>query len=303
MLMNLESSGESRIPTPNLFHQFNPFEKLASSKRQQLKGDLRYLKTTYGLKIVMGRLNPSDDPDLAWINKLTLSQAVRAVRVVREEVSKYPPEYLQYGRIEHIRLVRSFFRSRSGWLSGWAPYLGGYDIYLSTDQNGNFPDRGVIHHEIFHVSDFSGFDDHLRQTTQDKIVQPIIERHSAESYLAPWLLLNPRGSEHYLMTNSRYNAFLRRHNIRDGTNPIQGFARVYGLKDPWEDRATVAQLLMTKPKEAEKRQRQDSVLRNKLNEILRQMAERSGGRMTGRFLDDLISGRVKAGYWIKKLPN
>lgn len=295
--MELEQSGKSRVLLFNPLHFLNPIEALARSKRYQLKDDLQYLRDEYGLSVEMGRLNPSDHPNIAWIDKLVLPQAVRAVRVVREEVSKYPPEYLQFCGIKHFRLVRSFLKNRSGWPLGWAPYADGDYVYLGTNQNGNLPNKGTLHHEVFHISDYRGFDKRVSQSAENQTDKPVMEKLTMETYLASWLSLNPHGIEHYFMRNSKYNAYLRKHNIRDGATPIRGFARVYGLKDPWEDRATIAQLLMSQPKEAERRQRYDPMLRAKLNEVLTVLAERSEGRMSGKFLNDLMAGRVKEGYW------
>jgi hypothetical protein len=273
--------------------------------RRQLKGDLKYLKDRYGLRIIMGRLNSQDDPDIVSIKKLSLLEAVTAVRVLREEIIKYPPEYIRYSKVDTVRLVRDLVcqnkrHPKGESLDGLAVYED-HLVYFSTNNGDMLDFRDTIHHDLFHMSDDEASD--LEQEASVISLLASIIFKSPPLYLLGkqilsfinflreynWASLNPKGKAAYIGDD-----------YQQLSEPPDGFVSDYGTYDLYEDRSTVAALLMTDIKEALLSAENDDILQKKIIDIMGLFKIRSLGRMDSQYFNDLLQGKVREGYWEKK---
>ncbi|MCL5746761.1 MAG: hypothetical protein M1277_00550 [Patescibacteria group bacterium] len=231
--------------------------------RESVRDNIAYLRDVYGLTVEMRGQTEEDEQSLA-INKLKLIEAGDATRVLRKEISKYPPEFIEQCRVKAIRFVFSLKQGEN--VIDGVTYPDGTVYVVATPLVNN-----TIHHELFHASDYN---QHSRMNPRLKDFGRVLEYRY-------WNLVNHNG-----YVGDKYEGC-------DST----GFATDYGRMNVYEDRATVAELLMTYPQVATIRAAEDPVLSDKIDRIKTIMRQRSGGRMNLRYFSDLTQGKVREGYW------
>lgn len=256
-------------------------ERSSSGKHEafwRLLGDLRFIRHSYDIRVKVGRRISSDlknvsferyDPDTIIANE--------GVASFRKILSKYPPEFIRFCGITQTRMVEKLLlgkhrywkghRTVGGLASPEGPiYVAGYDL------------EGIVHHEIFHRADQELCKlENIRRQRRRQLEWKGLNKH----YTTPYLY----GSYWQLTPEERLKL------------SYQGFAEPYGRVDIWEDRATVAELLMTDLEEAKIRMSEDKTLAQKAFIIYRDLYHWSGGRMNGRYFEALRRGQVDEEYW------
>lgn len=259
--------------------QMFPTHEIVNPQRQ-LREDLRYIQGIYGIKVSMHRIPEEGEGYAQSARKLKLQEAIPAVHALREEISKYSPEFINFCKIKQIRLFESPILLKRESDSDEEENIGGFvdynnrSIYFSMGFDGIPSLVENFHHEVFHMSD----ERYILGQPSDKLDKA-------------WRDLNETDDKVYLRDD--YDRVVE----DEGDFSYEGFAWVYGRKNEWEDRATMAELLMVKPGEAIDRAKQDHVLDNKLQKIMVLFHERSNGLMDNKYFSDLSLGNVKEGYW------
>lgn len=236
----------------------------------QLKDNLAFLRDTYGIRVKLSR-GTTGDLETATFKRWTApSIALQDAVILRRELVKYPPEFIKFCGITRLRFVQNLSLEDHEYWEG-SKDVGGLaspsgSVYIASYG------EDTIHHEIFHRADQQSGE--LNEKQQRK-----------------WKKLN-RLSNPYL-----YRAYWNM-SWQDRTKlPIDGFARGYGRVDVWEDRATVAELLMSDLKKLEQKAEEDEVLANKVKRVVIDLHRWSGGRMNKQYFEDLKAGKVQEGYW------
>ncbi len=220
------------------------FRWIAKKARVRLREDLADLREGYGVHLKMGREGRFDADTSITLKKLGLLSAVFPVKAVREEFNKYSPEYIRALNIGRLRLGKNLWTiGRNGKLSelGGATVKKNGDVYLSS-YGGIKELRKSIHHELWHRHDQ---------------VQKL-------STYRDWAGLNPDGATVYL--RFRYNFEDEDHDVK-----VPGFAIRYGMMNEQEDRATIAEELMTNARDLLGRTKNDPVLGAKVARIMTDM--------------------------------
>ena len=265
--------------------------------RKQLREDLQYLKSSYGIRPEMRRRTKTDEADITHIEKLNLLQAAEALRTVRRELAKYPQEYLQFCALERLRLVKTL-QTQEKDLQGEALYTGrAYHedriLYLATSGEGLYSLQGTLHHELFHLSDSAQIQRNTQMNTYHFSNRRLAHLIYQRMYDHEWEKLNPQEEKAYVG-----QAYFT-HPLRENEKDLEGFALPSGTIDPWEDRATIAGVLLTDPKTTFEKAQRDMVFRAKLERIMALYKERSRGKMDESYFTDLAAGKVIEGYWKK----
>ncbi len=255
----------------DLSYTLNPLFREGVVMREQLKEDLGFIHSTYGLQLKMGRQTELDASTIKIPSKLTLIEAVPAVHAIREEIAKYPTEYIQYCDIARFRLVRNLIDLEDD-VNPEAAGMAIEDdkhIYLALEKNDIDYLRKTFHHEVFHRGD--------QRMLEQANRAPLPYRHSSELktkfFDRGWANINPQGEFTYLYDDYKLQ------NGESSFDKVKGFARRYGKKDEMEDRATIAEYLMTDPQMLFNRATNDNVLRKKVNRIIQIFSARSNGIM------------------------
>lgn len=238
----------------------------------QLKDNLSLLGDTYGIQIRLGRGLTGDLETVTFKRWTAPSIALEDVGILRKELAKYPPEFIRFCGITQFRLVKELSLEDHEYWEG-SKNVGGLassrgPLYIAACG------EDTIHHEIFHRADQQSGE--LNYKKQRK-----------------WKRLN-RLSNPYL-----YRAYWDMPEEDQSKLPISGFAKRYGRVDIWEDRATVAELIMSNFGKLEQRAEEDEVLANKTKRIIIDLYRWSGGRMNDQYFKDLKAGKVQEGYWQK----
>lgn len=256
-------------------HQMRNYALIDRVSGKSIASDLRFLNVVYGINI--SALDQTEvDPEGVKISGLYRGELWVALQVLRQEIIKYPPDFIER-LIKQARLV--------SWLTTQHPSdknkrirvgglvtHGGYTYFGQYFSDEPFT-RQIVHHEVEHRADMD--ENWINDYGED------VKR---------WQGYNPR--RYYI--GNRYWDLSTPQRARFHTD---GFARLYGRIDLLEDRATVAEMLMTDPEEAYKRGGKDEVLRLKVNHLKADYARRTGGRMGEQYFEDLAAGRVNEDYW------
>jgi hypothetical protein len=150
-------------------------------------------------------------------------------------------------------------------------------VYLSFDEQEIDEFRGTIHHEFFHRGDQRLQEEADRahaSVRADKRTQVVF-------FDRKWANLNLRGERVYRDDNYRLKSGQR------DSDHIKGFARRYGTIDELEDRATIAEELMTNPAAFFRRCQEDRILMKKTMRVIDLFQERSNGLMDMSYFQNL----------------
>jgi len=258
--------------------------------RTGLREDLEYLQNVYGLRVEMHRQTPEDQHFVKVIEKLNLREAASAVKIIREEVSKYPKEYIKQCGVKSFRLVKGLWwfdqSDKSLEPVGGLAYRNTRFVYATYSKDRIQFCRRIIHHELFHRSDQKKLEDIARFPVVGSIIAEEKEYWDDDS----WASLNPKGVG-YL--RDRYK---QREKHSSSSRP-RGFACFYGTKNEWEDRATIAEELMTDPIGLKIKGEFDPVLQTKIDRLKNIFRKRSKGLLNDHYFQDLENKSVKGGYW------
>ncbi len=263
---------------------------------KQVREHLFSFKAKYGICPEMRRQTKADEADIVHLEKLDLLEAAAALPRLRQALAKYPAAYVLFCELKRLRLVKTLQSCEPS--VGVVCYAGRVyyedrSVYIATCGADLYSLEGALHHELFHLSDSA----HIQRTMQAN------QSHLAHLRLAPamyqrrydsqWEQLNPLKEKAYLgqayWTSS----------LQGDEKDLEGFALAAGKRDPWEDRATTAGLLMTEPEVAFSKAERDEAFRLKLGRVMTFYKERSEGKMDERYFTDLAAGKVTEGYWKK----
>jgi hypothetical protein len=268
-------------------------------KTQGIRDNLGFIREVYGVDVRMRRHTAMDiEAQIAEVTRLSLPEAEDIIVMIREELGKYPPEFLQKLHLSHFRVAKSLTSTvkrpseRLLKIAGladrktWQIYFAPHDLPLPAQ-------RRVIHHEIFHMAE--SYEDIQNELRRSKI--PIGGR-----LLAKRVVKNRYHS--WSHDNPQYTPYLRdKYNIFAGREfhyqPILGHALRYGTMNESEDKATIADHLMTDPQSLIDRARRtnDTVLLRKIDHIQAFYNKWTQGKMDREYFEDLAEGRVSEGYF------
>ena len=166
--------------------------------------------------------------------------------------------------------------------------LGAYNmktgrIHIESDVDNRRKDS-VFHHEVYHKLDF-GTDqgNEFRKEWDEKF-----PRGSTLKSLLFSVLKKEMPNFQYYVGKKWYK----------GSEYVRGFARDYGRHSPKEDRATVAQMILSDPERLNNiLNTQDQTLKEKIKYIMSFYNKMSGGKMDSTFWADYAMGKVDANYW------
>jgi hypothetical protein len=210
--------------------------------RKQIREDVRALQARYGLRPDMRRQSQTDKAELTHLEKLNLLEAATSLPTLRHELAKYPLAFLTFCQLRRLRLVKSL-QVQVASLQGSVCYVGSTfhqdrSIYLATSGQGLYSLQATVHHELFHLSDSA----QLQRELQDNASRPAHHHLDPAMYQAmydwEWAQLNPQGQQVYVG-----EGYLT-HLTQIEENELPGFTLAAGSIDPWEDRATIAGLLL-----------------------------------------------------------
>lgn len=267
---------------PDIFPTHRKYDAM-----RQVRTDLRFLRDMYGLRLEMDRRTPADDSNIVPVEKLSLLEAIPAVRAVREEIAKYPPEYIENCDIKRLRLVKGISEKKETVLPGneviGIAVQDKQYVYLSyRDQDINVL-RITVHHELFHRGD---------QHTYERAERSLVDngnRHRQQLKVVffdrGWANLNPNGEWAYLYDDYTLAPGESHYDV------VKGFARRYGKMDEMEDRATIAEQMMMDPTQLLARAATDNVLQRKINRMYKIFSERSGGKMDQNYFLSLSNSK------------
>jgi hypothetical protein len=236
---------------------------------------LRFLRHIYGVE-VSALDEVAGDLDDMKIGGLYQAKTWMSLRVLKEEIVKYPPSFIRE-YIQKIRLASSLSiphpsdKSKRLSLGGRATGTG--QIYLDQDYHNEPYTRKTFHHEVAHAPD---------------LVEKW-EKNQAE--VERWTSNNPKGTV-YLG-----DAFHDLTTIQSRRLRSRAFAGIYGRKSLLEDRATIAEDLIIDPVRSFKRGEEHRSYKGKLAQIRQDYARRTNGRMGDQYFEDLAVGVVGEGYW------
>ena len=252
----------------------------------QLREDLEILNSRYGITVELDQTPHKKSDKIGFARHVSYDTLPYAngglpVRTIREQLGLYPPEYIHSLKAKMIKLVRNFEEST---LAGKIPEVGGVALpkqglmYLDIGRDYISMIELIqnLHHELSHFSDdeISGFKGRKKRTE--------------------WVRLNPEGSKAYKVVPEYFS------NREIDVERPEGFASLYGQFSPEEDRAEVAKLVMTMarvPGYLKRMTQNDEVLNAKVQAVLAGFRARSMGKVSGSYLEDLISGKVNESYW------
>lgn len=281
------SSGKLSRFVGELTKRFSPHERMRTTETEVAR-HIDFFKSEYGLEIDLSGKSPEDE-DISFIRPLNINEAKNALEVLRQEIIKYPPEFIRYCDIKALRLVKALRLSEHPRFPTPDILVGGLAhsytrlMYVSTfDSYKKVSD--TFHHELLHMLDhaqarrsYEGFEDGVQDLARE------------------WANL-AGGPRVYLRDNYEY---LQR---GEPKRPV-GFAEKFGKADEHEDRATVATLIQTNLALARQLSTVDKVLDKKIRKVMNDYWIRSAGYMDATYFDDLEKGRVAEGYFKTRVYN
>ncbi len=272
----LTDVAESLIATPSL--------------EKEITKNQNFIKQRYSIDI---DFSPEEG------TSLTTAEIRDVLEWSREELAKYPLVFFRH--FFTLKRIQIFNDAHVGneVVGGYVDDPGSFDLtnpaYRQVDRivvakkigllniynnfgwtNANFF-RRTVHHELVHFTDFFSL------------------VFKEEGGAGNWPNSKP-GDPFSGYIGDEYKSLELRYLF---SNP-PGFARVYGMKGVLEDRATVAELLLTDPKRLEGITTHDSLLAKKVNDLKQRFYKISHGKMDEQYWQDLEQGKVKEGYWDRK---
>ena len=270
-------------------------EKYRTELDERLNENLGYISETYGVHVDMGGLTRRDKKSgVAHLKTLRLDERVVATDSLREELGKYPPEYIKSLRPSRLRVVKELEDNVES-LGGWAEDKGGR-LYLSTEDGDDFF-KGVIHHELYHLADTRW----IPKEYSLPIAGVIFSSPKESAFNAAWRTLNPGPGRSRYSRGAHNMATIR--DAKNSHDKKQGFVSYYGASTEFEDRATVAEKLMMDPIGLMEQAEHDKVLERKMETIKALYKRRSIGKMDENYFVDLAGEAVQEGYWTKATKN
>lgn len=204
-----------------------------STKREALEKKLEILKqqfqTMHAIPLVFEE-NPHykrSDREQVYSSEAHLTSKIKAITDLMGAFRRYPDFLIKSLHIPSVT-VRNNLKLSSGSVDGFAIHD---DHSISLDVNDdlwrslksqerNVIPEYVVHHELFHL-----FDSLFKEKNDQKIT------------VVDWMTLTPNATIAYRGDDWEIRDF-------DGDHP-PGFAREYGRKNVYEDRATIFELMMT----------------------------------------------------------
>lgn len=250
------------------------YEKEIDQEIKKLKEDL---EKKYKINIEFD-FNKTEEGILSW-EALSPSEKRDALKCLMENIALYPPEFLAQTAIKQIVLVKNLTSQRKeNKISGVAITNG---IIFMNYKSGILgwgdeeATKGAIHHELLHEAD-----------AHDKDRAKIKKQ---------WANLNPGGENDYFKTKAdldrRYKE-LGKEKFDELVDKHTGFINVYSMISEEEDRATVAQSLLSYPKDIMELAKDDPILIKKIEAIKKQYKKWTNGRMNEKFWQDLAEEKV-----------
>jgi hypothetical protein len=237
-----------------------------------------FLKKRYSCELEFGMPLHMSNDFLEFLEKLdirfgflSLEEKKQSLKLLREQLALYPPEYIQAMKpIMILTKYDSLF------------YSAGYSFYKNRNyiiffDMPFFPERAkdLVHHELYHASDYNNGE---------------LEADNKE-----WGKLNEGEVD--------YSSFWQVHDFLstftqdlDVYHP-RGFADHYSMKNADEDEATIMAKLMSHGPEFEESAEKDHILKNKIEKMKEYMYQRTNGRMNEQYWKDLAAGKVDEKYW------
>lgn len=262
-----------------------------NSTEWKIKANRDYIYEHYDVEVRVDEAILKDNTYLE-LEMVAPIEALFAIRIIRQEMTKYPREYVDYCGIKKIKIVRNLkYKDEKGLNLTYGDLdWDNRTIYISFGLldyvAGSLP--LTMHHELFHGGDKQ------QQELSSMLFSPPISGvfYHPNQFMEDWMKINPKGKGAYFRGNeSKMTKFFAL--IRPGIGFINYFARA----SAFEDRAYVADLLMTKPLKAINYSVWDPVFLKKVEKIKEAYRHRSDGKMGEQYFDDLIAGKVKEGYW------
>ncbi len=217
-------------------------------------------------------------------SQLETTPAALSSGLLRRELGKYPPVYIQSCQVENIYLAQQLFEYNffhAKWREIGGVYFPNNNIIVK-----GIPEllEGIVDHEFMHAAD-----KHMRSVIPDE--------NTTIGKGCKWEDLNEKGNTIYIGSDNYYAMpFYQQYETK-----VPGFACMYGKIDEGEDRATIAELLMSTPVVAFKKAKKDAVFGAKLQRVMFLFKDRSDGLMNEEYFHDLYYGRVNEKYWDKRL--
>lgn len=256
-------------------------EIVTGPKFDQILTDIRFIRDRYGIRPKMHDLNSKDQPGVN-AEQMDFTEAVEAVQIFREELAKYPPEMIKGSGINQFRIMKNLN------INGGSPsviFLGAAfepgEIYVANgDKSLSY--RQTIHHEIWHRFDYQRYElkdkvpflkwvDDIRDAHIDLKWEDVCKKYGIAYTGDDWKSLPV-------------------------TRP-EGFINQYSTTSSKEDRASIAQLLMTKPAYLASLCESDKLLAEKVRMLKKLYFKDSKGKMNKHFFKDLADGKVGEDYW------
>jgi len=214
-------------------------------------------------------------------------------------VSVYPPEYIKNIGLEKIVLVNDLRIAKFSNLpkdsqksvAGFTDAQNNFYISFSAGTIGgwlnDFMVNEGIHHELYHLANYK----------EDGNVY--IDRD--------WFNLNPDGENDYDIYRSSDGKLHRGEipgeivadKIKRRARHV-GFSETYGMTDIAEDKATIAEALITHNTEIMEKCSKDKILAEKVKRIKADYYKWTQGKFNNAFWNDLENGKIKADYWDTK---
>lgn len=226
-----------------------------------------FLSTNYGVTVTLGE---SWDP-VSFSDELPTAEAIASLRVLIEELGKYPPDFFKRNKLSSIRIGTNihigpfFWAKRVAGSFNFNPFS---PVLLSFDGDLEYF-RMTIHHELHHMLDYrdGGFED------DDKRWIEIHENCACGVY----------GKEK--AESQDIKSFLH-----------GSFATSYGASHPTEDRAEFAAMMMVpflhfilQERMRDEKEKGGSVLAMKYESIKDAYKRWSGGKMDDSYWNAIIA--------------
>jgi hypothetical protein len=256
-------------------------EKPSEPKLDQILSDIRFIRDRYGIRPTMHDLNSKDQPGVK-AEQMDFKDAVEAVKIFREELTKYPPKMIRDSGINQFRIMKNLNingGSPSEIILGVAFEPG--EIYVANgDRSLSY--RQTIHHEFWHRFDYQRYElkgkvpflkwvDDIRDARIDLKWEGVCKKYG----------MSYTGNDWRSLPNTR----------------PEGFINEYSTTSSKEDRASIAQLLMTQPGDLASLCQNDKLLAEKVRMLKKLYFKDSKSKMNKHYFKDLADGKVDEEYW------
>lgn len=253
----------------------------SSEQFSKILSDMRFIRERYGIRPQMHDINRNDQPGIV-AERMEFKDAVRAVEIFREELGKYPPEMIRNSDISQFRIMEklSVGATSLSVITLGVTYESGEMYVANGDDDLTY--RETIHHEIWHRFDYERYESKDTSTFLqwlDDVRDAAIDKD--------WENLHEEGEKAYV--GDDWNSMTEER--------PKGFVNKYGRKSPKEDRASIAQMLMTRPKELAKLCEEDELLNIKVNMLKELYFKDSDEVMDDDYFQALLNGEVNEKYW------